>query len=522
MIQINCDIGEKGPLHPEDCKLMTFIHIANLACDGHAGDKETVESFLTLAQASGVGVSAHLSYPDKPNFGRASMDMPADDLLASLDKQLALLPGVRMAKFHGALYNDACRDARLAELLAGWLMRNNICTILAPADSELAAAARRLNITVLREAFADRRYAWDAAAGHLRLAPRKHGGVITDVAEALRQADEIVLRGRVNAGDAANPDWHEIKADTICIHSDTPIALELATKLRAALEAAEKALRAAGVKGNIRLVKPGFCGTAGLPVFGRQHIGVSPGGAMDCFSLRRGNLMLGNPEGSAALEIVGPPEIEMLTAGRFVLTGGRVDAALHRASGAPQPVEHSRVYEAQAGDRLTFGDRRYGVYTYFCFRGADGGGAAAAEAVPFSAVNGWADPGGRIRVLPGPEMHCLAQPGLFFLTQWHTTFKMDKMGIRLAGEHGLTCNMGNMISGAVADGTIQLTPENPIILLRHRQTTGGYPRIFNVISADIDLLAQFAPNQQLHFVQTSLERAREFARQKEAALDKLR
>lgn len=523
MIQINCDIGEKGPLHEEDCELMKFIHIANLACDGHAGDKETVDSFRTLAQASGVGVSAHLSYPDKPNFGRSSMSLPETDLLASLDAQLALLPGVKLVKFHGAIYNDACRDAALAELLAGWLMRNDIGTLLAPADSELAASARRLGITVLREAFADRRYAWDAETGRLRLASRKHGGVITDAAEALAQAAEIIERGRVSvSGDPARPDWRRIKADTICIHSDSPIALELASRLRAALDAAQKAAAASGVTGNIRLVKPGFCGTAGLPVYGRQHIGVSPGGAMDCFSLRRGNLMLGNPEGSPALEIIGPPEIEILTDGRFVLTGARYDAHLRRGSAAPEEVEHSRPYEVRAGDSLTFGARRYGMYTYFCFRGGPAAGPAQAEAVPFSAVGGWADPGGRIRLVPGPEYDLLQEPGRFLLTQWRTTFKMDKMGIRLAGEVSLACAGGNMISGAVADGTVQLTPDGPIVLLRHRQTTGGYPRIFNVISADIDLLGQYAPNQAIHFAEVTLEQARDFARRKEEALDKLR
>ena len=523
MTLINCDIGEKGPLHEGDRGLMAFIHIANLACDGHAGDKESVAAFRALAVERGVGVSAHLSYPDKPNFGRATMEIPEAELLAALDSQLALLPGVMHVKFHGALYNDACRDAGLAELLAGWLMRNAVGTLLAPADSELAAAARRLGITVLREAFVDRRYAWDKAAGHLRLADRRTGGVITDVREALAQAEEILKRNRVNvSGDPAAPDWREIKSDTLCIHSDSPIALELARELRGALDQAEKAAKAAGVRGNIRLVKPGFCGTAGLPAYGRQHIGVSPGGAMDCFSLKRGNLMLGNPENSPALEILGPPEIELLTPGRFVLTGAQLEAFLHRGSAAPAIVEHSRVYEVEAGDRLTFGGKNYGLHTYFCFRGRAGGGPAPAEAVPFAAVSGWADPRGRIRVLPGPEYRCLKQPGLFFLTQWRTTYKMDKMGIRLAGEPGLDCNMGNMISGAVADGTIQLTPEAPIILLRHRQTTGGYPRIFNVISADIDLLGQFAPNQPIHFVEVTLEQARAFARKKEETLQSLR
>lgn len=524
MIQLNCDIGEKGPLHEGDCKLMAYIHIANIACDGHAGDKETVDSFRTLAQASGVGVTAHISYPDKPNFGRATMALPEAELLASLDKQLALLPGVRMVKFHGALYNDACADSRLAETLAGWLMRNSIVTILAPADSELAASARRLGVTVLREAFADRRYAWDEEGGHLRLAPRgQAGAVIESVAEALAQADEIARRGRVNvSGDPARPVWKEIKADTVCIHSDSPIALELAMKLRAALEAAEKAAAAAGVKGNIRLVKPGLCGTVGLPVFGRQHIAVSPGGAMDCFSLRRGNLMLGNPEGSGALEIASPPEIEVLTAGRFVLTGARHYAFLRRGGCEPLELEHSTVYEALPGDRVTFGEKRYGMYAYFCFRGAEGGGAPHAEAVPFSAVSGWADPGRRIRVIPGPEYHLLEQPGQFFLSPWRTTFKMDKMGIRLAGDADLRCRKHEMISGAVADGTVQLTPECPIVLLRHRQTTGGYPRIFNVISADVDLVCQYAPNQAVHFAEVTMEEARRFAKEKEEALDKLR
>jgi len=177
MIQINCDIGERGPLHEDDRRLMEFVHIANLACAGHAGDRESVKAFLTLAKERGVGISAHLSYPDKANFGRASMDLPEAGLLAALDEQLALLPGVRLVKFHGALYNDACRDARLAELLAGWLMRNNIGSLLAPADSELAAAAQRLGITVLREAFVDRRYSWDAATGRelIRLVALRNG-----------------------------------------------------------------------------------------------------------------------------------------------------------------------------------------------------------------------------------------------------------------------------------------------------------------------------------------------------------
>ena len=317
MTLINCDIGEQGHLHEGDRALMEFIHIANIACDGHAGDKESVAAFRVLAEARCVRIAAHLSYPDKPTFAPSCMEIADENLLAALDAQLALLPGVKLVKFHGALYNQACRDARLAELLAGWLKRAGVSGVLAPADSELGAAVYRLSLAVLREAFLDRRYSYDGTAGHLRLVSRGAGNaVITDVAEALAQAGEITKPGRVNvSGDPARPAWKAIKADTLCIHSDSSIALELARKLRAELDQAGKAAAASGVRGNIRLVKPGFCGTAGLPAYGRQHIGVSPGGAMDCFSLRRGNFML-NPE-AAGPEILGPPEIELLTPGRL-------------------------------------------------------------------------------------------------------------------------------------------------------------------------------------------------------------
>lgn len=523
MTLINCDIGEQGPLHEGDRKLMAFIHIANLACEGHAGDRASVDAFRVLAAARGVQLAAHLSYPDRENFGRATMSIPEAELGAALKAQLALLPGVALVKFHGALYNDAWRDAALAELLAAWLQRSGITEIIAPADSELSFAARKLGITVLREAFIDRRYACDEA-GQLRLADRAAAGAaITDLGEALAQAENIINHGRVNvSGDPATPVWKDIVADTVCIHSDSPIALQLAATLRAALDTDGKDAAGAGVKGNIRLLKPGICETSGLPVYGRQDIGVSPGGAMDCFSLRRGNLMLGNPEGSPALEILAAPEIKFLAPGHFVLTGACVPASLHSGDAVTE-AEHSRVYPAEAGDRLTFGVKQYGLETYFCFRSrAEGGPGGANAAVPYSAVSGWADAQGRIRVVPGPEYAYLEEPQLFFTNAWRTTYKMDKVGIRLTGEPRLKIGIGNMISGAVADGTIQLTPDSPIILLRHRQTTGGYPRIFNVISADIDLLGQYAPNQAVHFVQVTLDEAREFARQKEECLARCR
>ena len=118
---------------------------------------------------------------------------------------------------------------------------------------------------------------------------------------------------------------------------------------------------------NLRFLRSGILTTVSLPVYGCQDVAISPGGAMDCFSMQRGNLMLGNPPGSLALEILVPPEIEILTPGHFVLTGARYQARIH-SHGEARDVEHSRVYYVEPGERIIFGERQYGLRAYFCYR----------------------------------------------------------------------------------------------------------------------------------------------------------
>ena len=113
-MKINCDIGERGE-HPVDLELMELIDIANIACGGHAGDLKTVNLFRKLAEDHGVSISAHLSYPDKENFGRKSLDISASDLKKSLSEQYSLLDDVKTVKLHGALYNDCWLNEELAE-----------------------------------------------------------------------------------------------------------------------------------------------------------------------------------------------------------------------------------------------------------------------------------------------------------------------------------------------------------------------------------------------------------------------
>lgn len=244
MIRVNCDIGERGADHPVDRELMGYIHIANLACGGHAGDRESVEAFRALAAENRVEISAHLSYPDRENFGRVSMDIPSGELLESLADQFRLLQDIRLVKLHGALYNDSCRDGDLARLLSSWLREMTVRTVITADRSEMAEACTEQGIEVLSEAFAERRYRYFPETGSLALVNRKMDyASIRDCEEAVEQTEEIVRRGRVKAvvvsrEDGAAPQdggmtyrWVPIRAETICIHSDSPISLDLARRL---------------------------------------------------------------------------------------------------------------------------------------------------------------------------------------------------------------------------------------------------------------------------------------------------
>ncbi len=236
-MHVNCDIGERGAEHPVDAELMKRISLANIACGGHAGDAESVAAFKALAGKLGVSVSAHLSYPDREHFGRLSMDIAPADLLKSLDRQYALIDGVDAVKFHGALYNDSWKNRDLAGFLAKWLKENGVRTVVAPCRSCIADECREQGIDLAYEAFAERRYAYDPSTDRLSLVDRKFGyASIETLAEAVVQAQDIMEKQRV-AAYAASADGGtdrrevEIRADTICIHSDSPLALALAAAL---------------------------------------------------------------------------------------------------------------------------------------------------------------------------------------------------------------------------------------------------------------------------------------------------
>lgn len=238
MVRLNCDIGERGSAFPLDVELMQCIHEANIACGGHAGDAESVRYFRLLAEAGRVDIAAHLSYPDKVNFGRKSLLIGQQELHSSLTEQLSLLDGITRVKFHGALYNDALSQRSLAESLTLWLLENKVTELVTLAPSAIAEVAGAAGIAIRKEGFAERRYIRDQKTGALLLMPRSEApAVIHTLVDAVEQGRRFMADSEVMAytrnyksGEwAGTPVKNPI--DTLCIHSDSPIALELARAL---------------------------------------------------------------------------------------------------------------------------------------------------------------------------------------------------------------------------------------------------------------------------------------------------
>lgn len=234
---INCDIGERGAWHAVDHQLMNHIGMANIACGGHAGDAESIGAFTETARQKGVRVAAHLSYPDRDNFGRTSLALPLRELHDALDWQLDLSLEKSRVKPHGALYNDCNVKVELAAGVADWLHRRGVREVVTPADSALARESRRRGLQVLAEAFAERRYASEERTGQLVLVSRSRPyASISELEEAVEHSRRIIFDRQVNVV-LERPDGtlatvsRPIEAQTLCIHSDSEIALALAERL---------------------------------------------------------------------------------------------------------------------------------------------------------------------------------------------------------------------------------------------------------------------------------------------------
>jgi len=243
-IDLNCDMGELPEAIADGTQesLMPSLTSVNIACGGHAGDEHTMKRTIEQAIRWKVSPGAHPGYPDRANFGRLELQMPAEAIADSVFEQVRALAevaahyGVRLAhvKPHGALYNQAVHSHVLAEAIAEGVARwRHDVVLVGLAGSQMLEVFREAGFAVAAEAFADRRYEPD---GTLR-SRKFDNALIRDPAEAGRQALHIVQRGTVIA---CNDSEVPINAQTLCIHSDTPGAPELAA-------AVAQALRRAGV-----------------------------------------------------------------------------------------------------------------------------------------------------------------------------------------------------------------------------------------------------------------------------------
>jgi 5-oxoprolinase (ATP-hydrolysing) subunit A len=234
-VDFNCDLGEGCG---NDAAIMPLISSANIACGAHAGDERSMRETLRLCRQFGVAAGAHPGYPDREHFGRRALQLDSAGIAGLVLGQLQLLADLadaqtlrlRHVKPHGALYNQAARDARIAEVIADSVHRFDAQLILVGlAGSELTRAGLRAGLRVAEEAFADRRYLIDGS-----LAPRgTEGAVIEDAGAAVAQALSIVCDAQVGTLDGGRI---ALRADTLCLHGDRADAVEFARRLREAFD----------------------------------------------------------------------------------------------------------------------------------------------------------------------------------------------------------------------------------------------------------------------------------------------
>lgn len=229
-IDLNADLGEECG---QDAALLRSITSASVACGRHAGSPTVMRDTVLLACEHGVAVGAHPGFDDRPNFGRFDLQLPTREITDLVVRQIEALASITVhactklqhVKAHGALYNMAVRDRRVADAIALAVASVDPSLILLGLpESELVAAGAAAGLRTAREAFADRAYRPDGT-----LVPRTEpGAVIHDPDQVLARVVALAQRSDV---------------DTICVHGDTPGAADLARQIRETLAAANIELR---------------------------------------------------------------------------------------------------------------------------------------------------------------------------------------------------------------------------------------------------------------------------------------
>lgn len=237
-LDLNSDLGEGfGPwTMGDDAAMLDIVTSANIACGFHAGDPSIMRATCATAVRKGVRIGAHVGYRDLAGFGRRAIAVAPAELRDEVLYQIGALDAfakaagdrVRYVKPHGALYHAAATDGELAEaLLTAMTEYDTELALLGPSGTELEAAATEAKVRFVGEGFADRAYTPTGL-----LAPRGLPGAVLHADEAVAQAISIATTGKartVDGGDVA------VSAASLCVHGDTPAAVEMARRIRAAL-----------------------------------------------------------------------------------------------------------------------------------------------------------------------------------------------------------------------------------------------------------------------------------------------
>ena len=235
-IDLNSDLGESfGQWRMgDDQAMLQIVSSANVACGFHAGDPEGIFKTLQAAKKNNVIVGAHVGYPDLVGFGRRNMDIASSELTASVIYQIGALQGlasaakteVRYVKPHGALYNTIAQEQRQATaVIEAILAIDPQLTLVALAGSPLIQWARDKGLNTVAEAFADRAYHADGSL----VSRREAGAVLHDPQMIAQRMLQLVQQGGVLSIEGT---FTPIEADSICVHGDSPDAVEIARQLR--------------------------------------------------------------------------------------------------------------------------------------------------------------------------------------------------------------------------------------------------------------------------------------------------
>ena len=235
-ININCDLGEKSKHHSNkyDPDLLEIVNSANIACGFHAGDEETMHKTIQISKKNGVSIGAHPSFNDPENFGRERIKLSDTEIKKLIIDQYEILEKIALKydesvshiKPHGALNNMACEDIELATIIAKTINEISKDLIyLVPTGSKMEQAAKKLNMRIACEIFADRNYEDD---GNL-VSRKKHNALITDPELAKKHVLTMVKNQALNCHSGKQI---PCEIDSVCIHGDNISSLNTAKAIR--------------------------------------------------------------------------------------------------------------------------------------------------------------------------------------------------------------------------------------------------------------------------------------------------